>query len=270
MASKIISSGYVSRGSVQLFYEREGNSDSRTILFVHGLGGTTNAYQTLVPSLQEFDLIRFDFSGHGRSSLPSASDIDSYVADCEAVIAHLGLKDIVVVGHSLGGLISLHLAAKNPDVVKGAVLLGPVRPPPEAGQKALAARSATVRKEGMVAIADAVVSNAFSAKSFLNRKGEVSLAREMLTRQDPEGYALAVDALARSSTPTWSQIRSKVVILSGEEDKVSTVAAGADTVRDLGSDAQQVICKDTGHWHMLESPDECINAIVSVAMDGLS
>ncbi|KAI0384447.1 alpha/beta-hydrolase [Hypomontagnella monticulosa] len=265
MASKIISSGYVSRGSVQLFYEREGDSKSRTVLFIHGLGGTTNSFQPLVSSLQEFDLVRFDFSGHGRSSVPTALDIESYVADCEVIITDLGLNDIVVVGHSLGGLIALHLAAKNPGVVKGVVLFGPVRPPPEAGQKALAARSATVRNEGMAAVADVVVSNAFSAKSLLNRRGEVALAREMLTRQNPEGYALAVDALARSSAPAWSQIKSKVVILSGEEDKVSTVAAGADIAKDIGSDTQQVVCKDTGHWHMLESPEECIKAIVSVA-----
>ncbi|KAI1088914.1 alpha/beta-hydrolase [Rostrohypoxylon terebratum] len=264
MASHITSSGYVIRDSVKLFYEREGKRDSRTILFVHGLGGTTNSYQPLVPDLLGFDLIRFDFSGHGRSSVPSSSSVESYVADCEAIIDHLGLKDIVVVGHSLGGLISLHLAAKLPEKVKGVVTLGAVKPSPEAVRKALAARSALVRKEGMVAVADMVVSNAFSAKSLADRKGEVSLAREMLTRQDPEGYALAVDALAQSSAPVWSQIKGKVIVLSGDEDKVSTLAVGAAIVNDIGSNAQQVTCKDTGHWHMLESPEECVKAIRSV------
>ncbi|KAI0007415.1 alpha/beta-hydrolase [Xylariaceae sp. FL0662B] len=266
MASQITSSGYILRDSIRLFYEREGDDNAKTILFVHGLGGTTNAFQPLVPDLRAYDLVRFDFSGHGRSSVPStALSIESYVADCEAVISHLGLKDIVVVGHSIGGLISLHLAAKRPDVVKGVVALGPVRPPPEAGQKAMATRSATVREQGMGAVADIVVSNAFSANSLINRKGEISLAREMLTRQDPEGYALAVDALAGSSAPKWDQIQAKVVVLSGEEDKVSTVTVGADTVKDIGSNAQQVICNDVGHWYMLENPSECIKAIVSVA-----
>ncbi|KAI1460018.1 alpha/beta-hydrolase [Annulohypoxylon moriforme] len=267
MASQITSSGYILRDSVKLFYEREGKSDSRTILFVHGLGGTTNSYQPLVSDLLDFDIVRFDFSGHGRSSVPSTSSVESYVADCEAIINHLGLKDIVVVGHSLGGLISLHLAAKYPEIVKEVVTFGPVRPVPEAAQKALAARSSTVRKQGMVAVADTIISNAFSAKSLSNRKAEVSLAREMLTRQDPEGYALAVDALSQSSAPVWSQIRGKVVVLSGDEDKVSTLAVGANIVSDIGSNAQQVTCKDTGHWHMLESPEECIKVIKSVASD---
>ncbi|KAI1077019.1 alpha/beta-hydrolase [Whalleya microplaca] len=267
MASQITSSGYILRDSVKLFYEREGNSDAKTILFIHGLGGTTNAFQTLVSELQGFDLVRFDFSGHGRSSLPSESSIESFVADCEAIISYLGLKNIVVVGHSLGGLISFHLAAKRPEAVKGVVAFGPGVPPPEAGQKALATRSTTVRAQGMGAVADAIVSNAFSVSSLINRKGEISLAREMLTRQDPEGYAQAVDAMARSSPPAWSQIQARVLILSGEEDKVSTVAVGAGIVRDIGSNAKQVVCNGVGHWHMLESPSECVKAIVSVAKD---
>ncbi|KAI0883743.1 alpha/beta-hydrolase [Annulohypoxylon maeteangense] len=270
MASQITSSGYILRDSIKLFYEREGKAGSKTILFIHGLGGTTNSYQPLVSDLLEFDLVRFDFSGHGRSSIPSSSSVESYVADCEAIINHLELKDIVVVGHSLGGLISLHLAAKRPEIVKGVVTFGAVRPFHEAIQKALTARSSIVRSQGMVAVADTVVSNAFSTKSLASRKAEVALAREMLTRQDPEGYAQAVDALAQSSAPVWSQINCKAIILSGDEDKVSTLAVGANIVSDIGPNAHQVTCKDTGHWHMLESPEECIKAIKSAASDGSS
>lgn len=177
----------------------------------------------------------------------------------------MGLKDILVVGHSFGGLISFHLAAKHPDIVKGVVAFGPVRPPPEAGQKALATRSATVRSEGIGAVADLVVSNAFSPKSLINRKGEVALAREMLTRQNPEGYALALDALAGSSAPAWKQIKANVLVLTGDEDKVSTATAGADIVKDIGSNAKQMVFKDTGHWHVLESTDASIKAIISAA-----
>ncbi|KAI1464598.1 alpha/beta-hydrolase [Daldinia caldariorum] len=267
MASQIRSSGYVPRDSVQLFYEREGSSGARSILFVHGLGGTTNTFQPLVSGLQDFDLVRFDWAGHGRSSLPKSTSVESYLADCEAIIRHLELKDILVVGHSFGGLISLHLAAKHPDIVKGVVAFGPVRPPPEAGQKALADRATAVRNQGMGAVADAVVSNAFSPKSLVNKKGEVALAREMLTRQDPRGYALALDALAGSSEPAWKQIKANVLVLTGEEDKISTATAGADIVKEIRPGAKRVVFKDTGHWHTLESTEESVKAIISVAKD---
>lgn len=178
---------------------------------------------------------------------------------------HLGLTEVIVVGHSLGALISLSLAARRPDLVSGVVAFGPVKPPPEAGRVALGTRAIAVRQGGMVAITDTVLSNAFAARSLASKKAEVALAREMLTRQVPEGYALAVDALARSTAPEWGEIRSKAFIVSGEEDKVSTVAMGSEIVGEIGSNAQQLVWKDVGHWHMLENPNACTEIIKLVA-----
>ena len=161
---------------------------------------------------------------------------------------------------------ALHLASKLPsEVVKGLVLFSPVRPPPEAGRQALTARAETVRQSGMVAVVAAVCSNAFASESLSTRRAEVALAREMLTRQPSEGYALAVDALRNSAAPLWGSIRGNVIVVSGETDKVSTVAAGQATVADIGSHAQQVVLQKVGHWPMLEAPNESIDAIKQLA-----
>ena len=164
-------------------------------------------------------------------------------------------------GHSLGGLIALHLAAKRPEKVKGLVLFGPVSPPPEAGQKGLKARAASVREGGMAAVADTVVGNAFAPVSYTQRRGEVSLAREMLTRSDAEGYALACEALAKSSPAPFAQVKARTFVVSGEDDKVSTVSGGQSICSDLGHLAKQDILKDVGHWHMLEAPEESVRII---------
>lgn len=74
-----------------LFYEREGNPKGQSVLMIHGLGGTTNAYQMLVSDLEDFDVIRFDWAGHGRSATPKTTSIDSYVADCEGQLLRLAL-----------------------------------------------------------------------------------------------------------------------------------------------------------------------------------
>lgn len=170
-----------------------------------------------------------------------------------------------MVGHSLGGLIALHLAAKQPDKVQSLVLFGPVSPPPEAGQVGLKKRASSVREAGMVSVADTVVGNAFAAASYTRRKAEVALAREMLTRQDPEGYALACEALAESSPARWDLIRARVLVISGKEDKVSTVAAGQSIASNLGSHTQQLVWDEVGHWHMLEAPELSIEAIRNAA-----
>ncbi|EXJ65188.1 hypothetical protein A1O7_01528 [Cladophialophora yegresii CBS 114405] len=261
MASKLSATGYISSNDSKLYYETEGNPDGPTILFIHGLGGTTNAYQPIVPDLQDFNIVRFDWGGHGRSPTPKTTSIESYVADAEAVLNELNLSNVYVVGHSLGGLVALHFAAKLPDKVKALVLFGPISPPPEAGQKGLKGRAATVREKGMAAIADTVVGNAFAAESYKSKRGEVTLAREMLTRQDPEGYALACEAAANSSAPDFGRIQGKVVVVSGNEDKVSTVQAGETTTQKLGSNAKQEVIENVGHWHMLEAKEKAVEII---------
>ncbi|KAI1126606.1 Alpha/Beta hydrolase protein [Nemania abortiva] len=265
MASKLNFSGNIQGPNGPLFVEREGNPNGQSIIFVHGLGGTTNSFQTLVSRLQEFDLIRFDWSGHGRSAVPRSTSIHSYMEDCEAIISHFRLESFIVVGHSLGGLLSLHLAAKAVHAVKALVLFGPVRPPPAAGQSALADRAAAVRQSGMAAIADTVISNAFAPESLVNRLGEVALAREMLTRQDPEGYALAVEALKNSTVPQLDSVNAPTKIVTGQEDKVSTMEAGRFFADNIGKHAEQIVLPGVGHWHMLEASAECVEVIKSVA-----
>ena len=83
MASSIFSYGTVDSPYGHLYYEQEGSKDGPAILFIHGLGGTTNTYQSLVSSFKDCNLIRFDFSGHGRSSVPKSISIESYVQDAE-------------------------------------------------------------------------------------------------------------------------------------------------------------------------------------------
>ena len=81
MASAITSYGTVNGSNGGLYFEQEGNLSGPAVLFIHGLGGTTNTYQPIIPALQDFNLLRFDLAGHGRSSVPKSTSIDSYAQD---------------------------------------------------------------------------------------------------------------------------------------------------------------------------------------------
>lgn len=83
MASSITSYGSLKAHHGHIYYEQEGNKSGHSVLFIHGLGGTTNTYQPLISSLQDFNLVRFDWAGHGRSTLPQKTSIDSYVEDAQ-------------------------------------------------------------------------------------------------------------------------------------------------------------------------------------------
>jgi pimeloyl-ACP methyl ester carboxylesterase len=112
-------------GSVQINYlRREGRG--RTLLFVHGLGGSAETWlhqlRGLDPSL---DCVAVDLPGFGRSSKPMDAPY-GYTYFARAVgklVDHLALDRPVLVGHSLGGGTVLRLAVQRPACPAGIVLI---------------------------------------------------------------------------------------------------------------------------------------------------
>lgn len=173
------------------------------------------------------------------------------------MIKHFSLKDVTVVGHSLGCLVAITLAAKQPSLISRLVLYGPIKPPPQAGRDGAKGRAETVRKGGMAAVADTVIGNAFAAKTLKERPEIVAFGRELLSRQSAEGYALACLSLAESQDPEWKAVKAKTTIISGSEDKVSNPTVCKAIADLLGhNEVDFVTFEGVGHWHTLENAAE--------------
>jgi 3-oxoadipate enol-lactonase len=171
-----------------------------------------------------------------------------------------------VAAHSLGCLIALHLAAKIPESVTRLVLYGPVKPPPEAGQNGLRARGRTVRDSGMIAVADTVIGASLSPTTLKSRPELVGFARELLSRQQPEGYALACEALAESTEPDWQKITAQVIIASGAEDKVGAPSACESIATSLkGAKKVEIVpFEQVGHWYTLEDSKGSVEVVQKI------
>jgi pimeloyl-ACP methyl ester carboxylesterase len=119
-----------------LFYTIDQNDDSpakTTALFVHGLGSSSCFYKPITPSLKPtFRCISLDTPGSGLSELgKSEQSISSISKDAIDLLDALKVQEkVVVIGHSMGGVVASYIAAEYPDRVKGVVLLGPVNPDP--------------------------------------------------------------------------------------------------------------------------------------------
>jgi pimeloyl-ACP methyl ester carboxylesterase len=123
------------RDGVELFYERSGE-DEPGLLFVPGWCCGTAFFQ---PQIDYFSrshaVVATDPRGCGRSPQSEGGyDIPSLAADVAAVARESGLERPVVLGHSLGGMIGIELAASHPSAVSAVVAVdpGPIDPLPEA------------------------------------------------------------------------------------------------------------------------------------------
>ena len=110
----------------RLHVHRYGPAGPVRLLAIHGLTGHGKRWQPLATQhLAEITVAAPDLIGHGRSSWAAPWTIDANVAALAALLEHQAEGPVVVVAHSFGSAVALHLAAAHPDRVAALVLLDP-------------------------------------------------------------------------------------------------------------------------------------------------
>ncbi|MDG9695362.1 alpha/beta hydrolase [Streptomyces sp. DH17] len=114
----------------EIFYKDWGSG--RPVMFHHGWPLSSDDWdaQMLFLVQRGYRVIAHDRRGHGRSAqVGHGHDMDRYAADAAAVVEHLGLRDVVHVGHSTGGgEVARYVARHGAGRVAKAVLVGAVPP----------------------------------------------------------------------------------------------------------------------------------------------
>jgi len=104
----------------EIYYSVVGRGES--IIFIHGFGLDSRMWRPQVEELSKtHQVIAYDLRGFGRSSLPIA--VYSHVDDLNALIGHLGVSVVALVGHSFGGEIALNYTIKYPEKIKNLFLI---------------------------------------------------------------------------------------------------------------------------------------------------
>ena len=235
----------------ELAVEIEG--DGPAVLMVHGLGGTSNSYQVQAQALADrFQVIRVDSAGAGRSPVAEGISIGSHADDLAALLGQLGISAAAVVGHSMGTLVVRTLAARHPGLVSRLALLGAVAEPAEAGRQAQRDRAATVRENGTAAVAPGIVANALSETTRRDKPEVAAFVRELIMRQDPEGYARNCEALAGATDPGPVDPGLPLLLITGSDDKTGPPAV-SQALADAHGSAAVAIIDGIGHWTALEA-----------------
>jgi len=226
------------------------------VLLVHGLGGTSNYYQVLADALAERRrVIRVDSAGAGRSAAREGITVESHADDLAAVLDALDIGSAAVVGHSMGTLVVRALAARHPGKVSALALLGAVAEPAEAGRRAQRDRAAVLREHGTGAVAPVVVANALSETTRRDKPEVAAFVRELVMRQDAEGYARNCEALAAATDPGPIAATLPLLLITGSDDKVGPPSVSAALGAAHGNATVEIL-PGVGHWTALEAARE--------------
>lgn len=104
--------------------QEETETNQPVLVLIHGAGGTHLHWPVELRTLSSATVYALDLPGHGHSDPPSHSTIDSYAEDVVAAIDRLGLSNVVLMGHSMGGAIAQVIGWQKPTWLCGLILVG--------------------------------------------------------------------------------------------------------------------------------------------------
>jgi 3-oxoadipate enol-lactonase/4-carboxymuconolactone decarboxylase len=238
----------------------EGPPCAPAVLLMHSLGASLRLWDAQAERLARgMRVVRFDLRGHGLSEVGAGPCmIEDFADDALAVLDACGITTAHICGVSIGGLIAQAVAARAPDRTRSLILCDTamVLPPPEMWR----ARAATVRAEGIAAVADGVLARWVTPAFLASPRGRG--LRTLLLRTHPGGYAAAAEALGMADLRhSTRQLRVPTLVLVGEHDP-STPVAASEALCDAIPGARLAVIPGALHIPMVERPEEVTAAIM--------
>jgi 3-oxoadipate enol-lactonase len=203
----------------ELHYEFRGKRGSPALAFSGSLGTDLTMWLPQTEVLKpHFCTVRYDLRGHGASEVPPGPySMDDLGSDLVALLDRLGIERASLCGLSIGGMISMWVAAHAPERVRRLVLcctsaqLGP--------RESWLERAAIVRADGVQAVADAVLERWFTPGFTRANPEVIERMRAQLIATPREGYAGCCEAIAAMDlTGEIGSITAPTLVISAAED----------------------------------------------------
>jgi 3-oxoadipate enol-lactonase len=228
-----------------------------TVVLSHGLGCTLAMWDEVVALLKsDYTLLRYDHRGHGQSEVPPGPyTIEQLADDAAALVAAQTSGSVHFVGLSMGGMTAQALAATYPQHVKSIVIANSASWYEESAQALWQTRIATVRANGVAAIADGALPRWFTAAFLADAAGASRIARTRadLERTDSAGYVACCEAIAgmdlRASN---ARIACPTLVIAGARDEATPPALSEKMVAMIPGARLRSI--DAAHLSAVEQP----------------
>jgi 3-oxoadipate enol-lactonase / 4-carboxymuconolactone decarboxylase len=237
--------------TVEVHHRLEGPDDAPVVMFANSIGTTLEMWDDQAAALAErYRVLRFDMRGHGLSPVPPGPyTVDELAGDALALLDRLGIRRVMFCGLSLGGAVGMTIAARAPERLERLVLCCTALEFRPASQ--WHDRAATVRSEGMDAIAPAGVERWFTPAAPADVRQRFDA---MLRAQPPDGYAACCEAIAALDLRgQLTGVRLPTLTIAGDDDPV-TPPAKLEAIRAEIAGARDEVIPGARHIANAEHP----------------
>lgn len=233
------------------------------VVFLHGAGFDRTAWrlQTRWFAHHGRSVLAVDFPAHGRSEEPALDSIAAMADWTARLIETAGLKQAALVGHSMGALVALDCAARHPDKVRALALCGVAVDMPVHPEMLESAKANTLKVQELMTF--------WGIGNALHKGGMVSpglwLRRESLAvlagnRPDVIHSDLAACNAYKDAPQRAAAVTCPTVLVLGDGDLMTPAGKGKALAAALPG-AKTVVVANSGHFMMVERPDETLEAL---------
>ncbi|HEX8195165.1 MAG TPA: alpha/beta fold hydrolase [Pyrinomonadaceae bacterium] len=240
---------------VRLHYGEQGDKNGKAVILLHGYSDSSFSYSRILPLLNsKYHVFALDHRGHGDSERPEKGyQFADFAADVVAFMDAKGIKQAIIVGHSMGSFVAQGVALAAPERVEKLVLIG---------------SATTVRSEAVIELQKAVnelkdpmpidfvrdfqigASSASLPEEFLNRVVSESLKlparvwRETMTGMMSADYKTRLDRIKTPTLIIWGN--KETIFLRPEQDMLKAKIANSVLK----------VYPETGHSPHWERPEQ--------------
>lgn len=239
-------------------YIDEGQGE--VLFLIHGFCGSSAYWSKVVPPLaDQYRVIAIDLPGHGDSEVQdNVNQIDDYADFIHQLLDSLELDKVTMLGHSLGGYITLAFAEKYSERLNGFSLIHSTGfPDSEEAKKGRDTSALKIDDEGIEVFIDGLIPKLFAPNNVKSHQNSVDEAIKIGYSTSPIGAKNALMAMRdrKDRREIISITKLPVVLVAGADDQL---IPSEKTFTANGFNVKQVLLKNVGHMSMYEAPVELV------------
>ena len=229
------------------------------LVFLHGVGGGHHAWEAQLPYFSGlgYPSHAWDQPGYGHSPIVEPYDLEQVSASLARLIESLGGEPVVLVGHSMGGLIAQETYARHPKLIKALALCFT--------SPAFAGGSSDFTKQFIAArigpLDEGKTMAQIAAKLIPTMGSNSKLAEQIMAGVPPDTYRKAVKLLTTfDRRKELASIKVPTLVVAGSEDKTAPPAVMEKMAQKIPG-AEYVLMQGCGHLGPMDQPDAFNDAL---------
>ncbi|VTR97492.1 Marine sediment metagenome DNA, contig: S01H1_L07134 OS=marine sediment metagenome GN=S01H1_16961 PE=4 SV=1: Abhydrolase_6 [Gemmata massiliana] len=239
-----------------------------TLVFLHGWGGDREYWKNQADAFAaEYEVVTVDQAGHGASGKDrKAWTVDALAGDVESVVKDLGLKRVILVGHSMGGPVSLLAAKRLPGTVVAVVGVDTLQDAELKRPEELIKSLTTGLEKDFKGMVGGMFGAMLAEKS--DAKLKDWLGDKAASREPAIAIALMKDLFSLDQKKVFKDAGVPVRCINSAGGYQFFTPTAVETNKKY-ADFDAVTISDVGHYPMLEKPKE-FNEKLQEVLKGLA